>query len=460
MLKRDVFVTFSGHVLRGIIVTIAAAILARSLGPDARGVFALAIVFPRTAQLLFRWGQDSVNNTFPGRYKDNRPALFAQSMLLSTISAVLTLIAIAIYNFSFAAETGTFAMIPRSVLLLSLLLGPAEIFQANLETLARGSERITSTAVISVCGSAFLATGYFIFLGLLHYGLAAAMIITIAQPILLSIARVWQVRDFATFNLKRISLPILRHSLRFGGIVSISLVATYLVSRISIFLLGHFGITDGEIGLYAVALMMAEQLRLIPAAVAQAFLPRLSNSPELRHGHTPRVFRLTTIAAALSTLGLSIVAPLLMLLLFGKEYTGSIVPFLIMLPGLACHGCSRVVGMDLWVRNKPQYGMINNWVALIVTTILSVALIPHVGIRGAALGNSLGLCLLASLSVLAYHRVSGVPLRELIVTRSDWRDLWSQSLDIIRTLQTRLRTAQASVPQSDSATTPNSNEQE
>ena len=68
-----------------------------------------------------------------------------------------------------------------------------------------------------------------------------------------------------------------------------------------------------------------------------------------------------------------------------------------MLPGLAFFGAFRVLGMYLWVKKKPQYGMVNNWLCLAATTGLSLVLIPHWGIFGAAAGNTLGL---TTLSVL------------------------------------------------------------
>ena len=51
MLKKSIAITFGGQVGRVVFATAATAFLARGLGPDGRGLYALAIWMPLTLSL-------------------------------------------------------------------------------------------------------------------------------------------------------------------------------------------------------------------------------------------------------------------------------------------------------------------------------------------------------------------------------------------------------------------------
>lgn len=440
MLRKDIAITFGGQVARVALATLGGALLARALGPDGRGLFALAILLPRTAQVVFQFGQSSVNGTFAGLYRDQRPVLFAQTILFATVLGSLSLVAMMAFFFWLPIERGSFANLPPTLVLIAMFLAPVEMLRNMLESLTRGSERITAAAVISTVGAGLMCSAIFVCLTCLHLGLAAAMWIALGGQVVCIVCYIWRVRDFATLDLRKLAWPIMKHSLRFGGIMTLSGVAMFLISRVSMYLFGYIQISKADIGLYAVALSVAEQLRIIPTSVAQAFLPRLSNNPEVRLRQTPMVFRYTVIASWATALGLALIGPPAMLLLFGRSFSGSIVPFLAMLPGLALFGSARVLGMDLWVRNKPQYGMANNWITLIVTAITTFMFIPRLGITGAAIANSLGLFVLSGLTMLAYRKESGIPLRDLVISMEDVRGVRDQATDAWRKFITRRRT--------------------
>ena len=133
---------------------------------------------------------------------------------------------------------------------------------------------------------------------------------------------------------------------------------------------------------------------------------------------------------------LGLIGPPAIIILFGWKFAGSIVPFAILLPGLGVFGSFRVLGMYLLVRNKPHYGMVNNWISLGCTTLTSALLIPIVGMIGAAIGSSLGLITLSFLTAFAYRKESGVPLKELVIRKADFV---AMKKDIFATLRGFIR---------------------
>ena len=441
MLKKAIAVTFGGQIARVALATVGSALLARGLGPDGRGLYALAVLIPRTIQMVARFGQVEVNSTFAGLHRDQRKALFAQTVLFGLVLGALSMIAVAAYFFWLPVERGQFADLTVGVMMLALFLAPVEMVANLLRELARGAERIASTVAITTVGAALTSLAILVCITWLDLGLAAAMGITLAVPIVLIVCHVVQVRDFATLNLRHLSWTLLKESFRFGGTICLSSVAMFLIYRVSIYLLGYMEIQMADIGLFAVALMAADQIKIIPSSVAQAFLPTMSNDPEARMGQTPLVFRYTLIASLGAGVALAAIAPPAMLILFGREFSGSILPFLGLLPGLAVFGGARVLGMYLWVRKKPQYGLIINWITLIFIAGVSILLIPRLGILGASFGNSLGLFLLSGLCALAYRRESGVPLRDLVPRREDFTAMVRHGMDLLGKLWPKRKSA-------------------
>ena len=419
MLKKDILATFGGQVGRAAMLILAMTILARVLGPSGRGLYALAMLLPRTVAVFAQFGQMAVNPTFAGLYREQRKALFAQSVLFAVVFGGLGLLGTAAYFFWLPLDLGKFSELPVAAIWIALLFIPAETLSGLLCELARGTERIVSTVVLMAASAAVMALGMLVVLVVFDGDVIDALWMTILAPAVLILGNLVQLRSIATVNPRQLSWPLMRESLQFGGVVTVSTAAMFLIGQIGLYLLGFMDVETAQIGLYATAVTMARQISFVPTSVAQAFLPRLSNNPEARAQQTPMVFRLTLLVCLAMMVLMALAGPPALLILFGFEFSGCIVPFLAMLPGLAVFGAFRVLGMYLWVKKKPQYGMVNNWICLVATTVLSLVLIPSWGIFGAAAGNTLGLTTLSVLTAWAYRRESGTPLRDLVPTRGD-----------------------------------------
>jgi len=426
MLRKDIVVTFGGQVARVTLGIIGTAVLARALGPEGRGLYALAILLPVTIGSFLQAGHLAVNLTFAGLYRDQRRALFVQSVLYSVVAGALAVLAMAAYFFWLPVGKGQLESLPGGIILIGLMLIPMQMMAALLRALTRGSELIVQAVLVDSAGMVLRVLALIAFVWLLGGGLPAAMWVTLGLPAFCIVAFLWQIRNIATLDVRNLSWPLAKQSMQFGGVLAVASVARLLVMQVGLYLLNYMKMPPAEIGFYAVALVVSRQLQMIPEAVSQAFLPRASNDPEVRLKQIPPLFRLTLIVCLGMMFLMAAAGPPLMLLMFGWNFAGSILPYLFLLPGVAFHGSARLIGMYLYVRQKPHYGMINNWIALACTVALSVVLIRRLGITGAALGYSLGMLLVSVLTIWAYRRVSGTALKELVPQRSDFRLLWGQ----------------------------------
>ena len=123
-------------------------------------------------------------------------------------------------------------------------------------------------------------------------------------------------------------------------------------------------------------------------------------------------------------IGVVAVSPWVLRLLYGEDFAASIIPFLLLVPGILFFGSTRVLGVYFWAKKKPQYGLISNWTALAVTAVVSFVLIRFYGILGAAIGKTSGQIVLGLMTLFWFRKESGVPVRDLVIKVDDFRELW------------------------------------
>jgi O-antigen/teichoic acid export membrane protein len=120
-------------------------------------------------------------------------------------------------------------------------------------------------------------------------------------------------------------------------------------------------------------------------------------------------------------LGNAILGPLVIALAYGSKFTPAIAPMLILLPGIWFLGMGVVIQGDLSGRGRPGLSSALAGLAAIVTVALDFALIPPLGVNGAALASVAAYSTFGIASLEALHRVTGISIRELIVpTRADF----------------------------------------
>ncbi len=418
MLKREIAHTFAGSVVSAALALGTQVVLARTLGPGPRGVLALALLIPTIMGVFCGLGQQSVNATFAGLHKDRRSTLFLQSLLMTLFSVPVSVLVLCGFYFWLPIPRGEFADVTPTMVWLTSAYTPAFILATMLVALVRGVGRTSTAAVLgTVQATATLAlTAALVWW--LRWGLHAALLIPTAAALLSAAISFYWLRDWATLRWKQLSWGFFRQSVAFGATASMANFATFLVYRIDQGILGYMVPADA-LGLYVVSVSLAERLRMLPDAIATAFLPRLANELSARQSQVPVVFRCTVLVSLGCLAGMAVAGIPAILLLFGREFTGSIIPFLVLLPGLAALGGDAVVSSALLALGKPKYAMWTSWLALAANVALNFALIPGLGITGAALASTLAYSVSALVMAYCYARESRTPFAALLPRRSD-----------------------------------------
>jgi stage V sporulation protein B len=191
------------------------------------------------------------------------------------------------------------------------------------------------------------------------------------------------------------------------------------------------------VGLYSVGVAVSEGLWLVANSVAIVLIPKLAASdPQYAARTAPLICRNTLLVTALGAAALGVVSPVAVPLLFGSKFNGSVQPLLWLLPGVVALAGTKVLSAYVFSQGKP---LINTYISvgtLVATLAGDLALIPLLGVDGAAIASTLSYGLSLVLTVRAYSRLSGHAVAEAVLPRPSDVRLY---LDGARTVLARLR---------------------
>ena len=149
-------------------------------------------------------------------------------------------------------------------------------------------------------------------------------------------------------------------------------------------------------------------------------LPRLTAADDADAARTtPLVCRNTLLVSALAALGLGAVSPWLVEALFGGDFGSALRPLLWLLPGTVALAGSKILTSYIFSRGRPLINSSITIVALAVTLVADLALIPPFGVTGAAAASSLAYGVHFALALAAYRRLSGGSIWEAVFVRGE-----------------------------------------
>lgn len=151
-------------------------------------------------------------------------------------------------------------------------------------------------------------------------------------------------------------------------------------------------VAPADLGRYAIAVSLTSVPIPLVAAIGNVAFPRLA----ARRAVTEETRRLQFLAvvgsaglAAAMLLPLALIAYWLLPLAFGEAYRGAVPLLWILTPGAIFLACNQVVGDLLRGRNHPSVVAWAQGLAAIFTVVLLIALLPVVGVAGAAIASTI-----------------------------------------------------------------------
>ena len=398
---------------------VASVLIARALGPTGRGLYAFPIAFLGIVMALSHLGLEHANVYLAARkvaLRDLWAADAAGAVLVSLVAfSVVAVLRIVIGPGFFAGLPGSWLIVTISQLPVLL----ASLYWAGLMQLA-GRLRLAVTATL--VGTALQALVVIVLAAqdaLTPFRvLALGWLPTIATCLVLvwAGARV----GIAGFRVER---SLVWRAVRFGLKAYVATIFTFLLLRLDQVLVEHH-LGFEELGLYSLAVVLAEILWLATDPFAASVLPhqvRAAGDDGRRLGFATA--RLALVIAFGAGAVAWIVAPYAIRLAYGDAFAGAVWPFRLLLPGVAALALQRPLGPILVTEGRLALVATMNASALILNVVLNLVLLPRIGVEGASVASSVTYSALAIAYVVAV-RTSGVAgFRDLVPRRSDLSNL-------------------------------------
>jgi O-antigen/teichoic acid export membrane protein len=273
---------------------------------------------------------------------------------------------------------------------LSLWTIPVAIFSGYLMAILTGEERFRLRATISVADQAA--------------GLAAFLLLVLIfgrnaeSAVLGNLIGIVVGGAFLLFSLRGVFrkawiVPSYDKEVRSGLLMGLrgqfGNAATFFNYRLDVFILGAL-LNPTQVGLYALGVVVSEALWQVPQAVAFALFPRTARTLDSgARQFTCMILRQVFLAACAMGLAVALASPVAVPLVFGARFAPSVAVIWWILPGTIALSMGKVACADLTARYKNGYTTVFSIVGLVVTVALDLVLIPHMGIKGAAIASSI-----------------------------------------------------------------------
>jgi O-antigen/teichoic acid export membrane protein len=397
-------------------------ILARSLGPEGRGVYAVAVMVSAIISLLAQLGIGPANVYHLSKQLIDLDELIGHSTSLALLLGTLCFAIV----FGYVLVTGSSKLlgVGSTFVVVATAAVPFMLMTAFMQSLLQGGQRFVHfNAVILIQYAAPTFTLIAMLLVFRDRTLGAVTSWTVSSAITALCA------TYTVVPLNRLSLRLrgvtLRSLLRFGLISYLGNVTSFVNYRFDVLIVNLFS-GARQVGLYSVGTSLAEVVWFITNAASVVLAPRVASSGADEADRiteaVARVVGLVTFGAAVL---LAVSAPFIVVLFFGQAFAESAWAVWLLLPGIVTFSVSRVLSMYLLGRNRLKVDLAAASVGLAVTLALDFALIPHFGFRGAAIASSIAYtsAMLVNLTWVVRHS-SITPVGLLVARPGDARLLW------------------------------------
>lgn len=391
-----------------------AILLARSLGPDGRGVAALYQAAVTLGFAFLNLGIGAAAFYFVTRREISGRQAMEAGLSVSLLAVAISVAGVAVTSLFFQDRLEG-RHVPYALVILAI---PAVIQLRMPDAVLRAEGRfgamnaadlVLPVSMLACLGGVELVAGLSVRSALWAWTLA------FLPPLLLGYLLVGR----SLWPRRPAPISLLVKAVKFGGQGQLTNLIQLLNYRVDVFLILIMVNTRG-VGLYTVANSQTEGLWIIANSVAIVLLTNITAGDDDNAARmTPVVCRNTLLVTAVVGLVAAAIAWFWIPVVFGEAYRGSVLPYLWLLPGTVALSGSKILAAYVFSRGRP---IINAWIALaslVLTTPITVMLIESCGVSGAAAATTLGYFLSLGLTAIAFRSLSGASIMKALLPQRE-----------------------------------------
>ncbi len=360
--------------------------VARYLGPNDFGILNYALAYTALFMLFVKLGLDQIVVRELVKFPQQTNKLLGTAFGLKLTGSIIAIIAV--FLSLYFIQTDNFTKIIIFILSFNFIIQSLDVIDFFYQS------KVLSKYVVIARNSAFLISSllkiYFIINGysVLYFAMANCLDFFIASFLLLII----YIKTGNLISQWRFSAKIAKRFIKFCWPLAISTFLITVHMKIDQVMIGNM-INTEQVGIYSVAVRLAEAWYFIPAIIVNTLMPYFV---ELRENNNELYyFRLTQLYSLMFWMGGGVGVLVIFLgkdiirILFGSDYVGAYGALIFNIwNGIFV---SQAVARGIWMisENLQQYRLYNNCIIVIFNIIINITLIPILGISGSAIATLL-----------------------------------------------------------------------
>ena len=411
-----VVLTFSTRVLMMAGVFGSGIVIARWLGADGFGVYAVVNVTVALALQIGSAGLPSANTYFIARDRETVAPVWANAIAFAFV--VGSLLAVVVLALAWLRPS-MFGGVPTRLLTIAAISIPFQLlFILNLNVLL-ALDRIRQLNLFDGLLPALVLVNAVLTLVLLHKQLTFLIASNTAVGSALSLVLMFYLRRLIAHKIEsrplRPDTQLLKAMLVYGVKFYVSIMAGTIILRADLLIVNRFR-GAAEAGVYGIASQFSFLLLMLPGVIATLLFPRVAATQDDRGEFAVLVTRHTTVVMLMTCLG-AIALAFLLPFIYGAKFGDATIQLLILLPGIFLMGLESVLVQHFTGTGLPA-AIPWFWVVTVVFNIgLNLLLVPRFGARGAAVNSTLSYALICLLVAVYFRLKTGRGAAETFILR-------------------------------------------
>lgn len=435
---KNTILTFSRQVLSILIGVVTVIIIARVLGPEGQGEYTLLTLFATLLFTFLNFGFNVSSTYYIGKgniYDEH--TIWKTNLIVMSFLSILSILAGG-FVIIFLKDL-FFSSISTSYLSIMLLILPFFFLLNFVQSIFLGYQNFDVINISAILTQLLILILTFLFLNVFHMNVLGAILAFIISNIIISILLVILLLKKYHLSIKKgvFSIPFAKDAFNYGIKVHISNLVSFFNYRADTFLIAYFS-NPLSVGIYNVAVSIAERLWIVSQSVSNVLFPKISSmsNNDEKDYLTTMLTRNVLLISIITSIILVLISDFLILLLFGSAYEDAALPLKILMPGIVFLSVDRILSNDLSGRGKPEMSMYTSITTIILNIFLNIILIPKYGLSGAAFSTSLSYTVAFIIKIIIFKRLTGKKIVSILIINHEdillYKKLYKRFLKVQR----------------------------
>ena len=418
MLKRNIKLVFSTNALMLASGVVTSLLSAWALGPSGRGDLMVVLMWPAIFSMVAQIGLPQAYRFWVAKRPECVSALFSNGLIFTLVMGLLTLwLAELLVPHLIGERSPEVLRLTR----IYLLVIPIHLLTDLTRGLLEGARRFTWVGALRLILFGVQLASYIVLWWIGKLTVASAsytMLASLTASLIVSLIAVgselrpqWQP-----------SFSELKTTLRYGVRDYPGILTEFVNWRLDLMMLVGMA-SSGALGLYVVALRLADITSTLAGSVGDALLPEVAASKNTDQATlvVTRSLRLTLCAHLLILVPLWIAAPYILRFAYGENFVEVTNVLRLLMFASVVWSAGAIVISGLNGLGYPGLSAIARIAAAVVMVVSLVTLLPRRGIQGAALSSIAGYSVMFLVALFWLLRRSQITLWECL--RPRWSDV-------------------------------------